>query len=346
MTIHRSAALAVAFALAACGQAAVDPAGGVGPALFVDARSGGAAGFWFLPPIAPEPGDTTPNHRGLAPGVQVEALAADGAVVIATLTGEVKDAGAHYQADWAASDAPLAPGATYRIEVLLSGARLGYADAQVSEDGSELRFLYSDETFPLTGARTLPIKFRIAEPAPDADGDLVPDSGDACPTVADPVQLDTDADGVGDACECLDVTCVPLDACHVAGTCDPATGSCTTPAAEDGTACELADAAGTCEAGVCVEPAAASGGCEGCDGTCEAGPATLRAVGETCPACGHLASECTCPHGGTAGTGDTCPACGHLTAECSCVQQCTAGMVCGGMTGATGMEPGAGMGMR
>lgn len=346
MTIHRSAALAVAFALAACGQAAVDPAGGVGPALFVDARTGGAPGFWFLPPIAPEPEDATPNHRGLAPVVLVEALAADGAVVIADLADEVKDAGAHYQADWAASDAPLAPGATYRIEVLLSGATLGHADAQVTEDGSELRFLYSAETFPLTGERTLPIKFRIAEPAPDADGDLVPDSGDACPTVADPVQLDSDADGIGDACECLEVACAPLDACHVAGTCDPATGICTTPVAEDGTACELADAAGTCEAGVCVEPAAASGGCTGCDGGCVASPGTVDARGETCPACGHLASECTCPHESTAGSTDRCPACGHLTSECTCLHECAAGTECGGMTGMTGMEPAPGMGTR
>jgi hypothetical protein len=37
--------------------------------------------------------------------------------------------------------------------------------------------------------------------APDADGDGYPDTADACPTVSDPEQRDSDADGVGDACE-------------------------------------------------------------------------------------------------------------------------------------------------
>ena len=43
-------------------------------------------------------------------------------------------------------------------------------------------------------------------------------------------------DGEGDACECLGVTCAASDACHVAGTCNPATGLRPTPAAPDGAA--------------------------------------------------------------------------------------------------------------
>jgi hypothetical protein len=35
----------------------------------------------------------------------------------------------------------------------------------------------------------------------DVDGDGVPNSIDRCPTVADPSQLDTDGDGIGDACD-------------------------------------------------------------------------------------------------------------------------------------------------
>lgn len=42
---------------------------------------------------------------------------------------------------------------------------------------------------------------RVAEPAPDTDGDGVPDSLDNCATVANPTQVDTDGDGVGDLCD-------------------------------------------------------------------------------------------------------------------------------------------------
>src|SRR5262249_46379863 len=51
------------------------------------------------------------------------------------------------------------------------------------------------------------------------------------------------------------VVCTALDQCHVAGTCDPATGICSDPAAVDGTACDDSDACtqtDTCQAGVCT----------------------------------------------------------------------------------------------
>ena len=49
------------------------------------------------------------------------------------------------------------------------------------------------------------------------------------------------------------VTCAALDACHVAGTCDPSTGACSNPAAPDGTSCTAAyGAPGACSGGACT----------------------------------------------------------------------------------------------
>ena len=51
------------------------------------------------------------------------------------------------------------------------------------------------------------------------------------------------------------VVCGPLDACHVAGTCDPGTGLCSNPAGNNGSACDDGNActAGTtCSAGACT----------------------------------------------------------------------------------------------
>lgn len=70
----------------------------------------------------------------------------------------------------------------------------------------------------------------------DDDGDGLEDRlEDNCPTVANADQLDTDVDGIGDACECLDVTCVPPDPCYGAGSCIATTGECEYELA---TACE------------------------------------------------------------------------------------------------------------
>src|SRR5262249_28128771 len=51
------------------------------------------------------------------------------------------------------------------------------------------------------------------------------------------------------------VTCAASDQCHVAGTCNPATGQCSNPAAADGTACSDGDACtqtDSCQSGTCV----------------------------------------------------------------------------------------------
>ena len=51
------------------------------------------------------------------------------------------------------------------------------------------------------------------------------------------------------------VVCTPSDQCHVAGTCDPSTGTCSNPAANDGTSCNDGNGCtqiDTCQSGVCT----------------------------------------------------------------------------------------------
>ena len=81
---------------------------------------------------------------------------------------------------------------------------------------------------------------------PKADG-AVCDDGDHC------TQLDVCLTGIcagGDP-----VVCAPLDGCHVAGACDPATGVCSDPLAADGTGCDDGNGCtqtDACLAGACV----------------------------------------------------------------------------------------------
>src|SRR5207247_1518984 len=58
------------------------------------------------------------------------------------------------------------------------------------------------------------------------------------------------------------VVCAASDQCHVAGTCNPATGACSNPAAADGTACSDGDP--------CTSGEACSGGL--CGGGAPVGP--------------------------------------------------------------------------
>ena len=90
------------------------------------------------------------------------------------------------------------------------------------------------------------------DPATGACSDPAAADGTACD--------DTDACTRSDSCQlgaCMGadaVVCLASDQCHVAGTCDPASGACSDPAAPDGTACTdtvTCSGADVCDAGVC-----------------------------------------------------------------------------------------------
>jgi hypothetical protein len=78
---------------------------------------------------------------------------------------------------------------------------------------------------------------------------------------------------------CAGVVCSPLDQCHVAGVCNPATGTCSNPARADGTACSDGNTCtqtDVCQAGICfgLNPVAcpAGGTCNPATGACGPDP--------------------------------------------------------------------------
>src|SRR5262249_4550628 len=127
---------------------------------------------------------------------------------------------------------------------------------------------------PATGTCSNPSK---------ADG-VTCNDGNAC------TQSDTCQAG---ACTAANpVVCTALDQCHDAGTCDPATGTCSNPANPNGSACNDGNActqSDTCEAGVCtganpvvctaLDQCHDAGVCDPANGTCS-NPA--KANGVTC----------------------------------------------------------------
>ncbi len=104
------------------------------------------------------------------------------------------------------------------------------------------------------------------------------------------------------------VVCAALDQCHVAGTCDSATGMCTNPNAADGTACDDTDLCTTmdvCAGGTCLGAAVAcdatdcleAGTCNKMTGMCEGAPkpnGTPCGVDGTC-------KDGLCANGGAGG---------------------------------------------
>jgi hypothetical protein len=97
---------------------------------------------------------------------------------------------------------------------------------------------------------------------------------------------------------CATVTCTALDQCHVAGICDPNTGTCSAPPATDGTTCNAgnacvvsAGAPDACLAGVCV-PAQ-------CTGPVAATPGVGVYTGTTTSSAQPLQTGVTSPTGGT-----------------------------------------------
>ncbi|MDP2350340.1 MAG: thrombospondin type 3 repeat-containing protein, partial [Chloroflexota bacterium] len=209
-------------------------------------HSGGTPGFYFLPPLVPDPQVPPRFEPSALPVVQIDRIEPDGTLIselatFTTLTGPGSETvrisgGTHWNVAWHTDHFPtIAAGHTYRISVWVNegATRLGFLDVAVVGGQKDLKSLDTNEVVGLVDGRTLPIKFRIDTAAVDQDGDGALDWLDNCPGVANPDQADGDAAPGAPAPEpppvalpdpaSLPVTCVvggPVPDVAVAFTCD------------------------------------------------------------------------------------------------------------------------------
>jgi hypothetical protein len=71
----------------------------------------------------------------------------------------------------------------------------------LSADGTAVGFYVNATNLSPADTDSVDDVYLKAVPAPDADGDTVPDTTDNCPAVANPGQADTDGDGAGNVCD-------------------------------------------------------------------------------------------------------------------------------------------------
>ncbi len=134
-------------------------------------------GFFFLPPLAPDPNSTGAFDPDLAADLKVEIflLGENGeptAAPVATFTDtattnkseaiRVNTDDEHYIVNFHTRSYDLVDGAIYRIFVRrLDGTQYGFADVKIVTNRKQTKSPKGDTTFALKDGRTLPIKFRV-----------------------------------------------------------------------------------------------------------------------------------------------------------------------------------------
>jgi RHS repeat-associated protein len=301
---------------------------------------GPASGFYWIPPVVTAAAaftslDTTGASNGLT--VRIDRLYQDNATDptakatftgsgITMVTGSSSSsfpgvAGPFYGVNWTPGSG-VAAGETYRVSVqaLTPSRRLGVVDVQVVANASAAAAVDRTRFTPLIVGSTLPIVFRLE--SKDSDGDAVNDWRDNCTVTKNASQLDSDADGRGDACQCLNVPngtscstgCRTGQTC-TSGTCGGGTSVANGTACSTGNLCKQSE---TCTSGTC------GGGSNRSTGTaCTTGNPCRQS--ETC-------TSGTCGGGSNRSTGTAC-ATGN---PCKQSETCTSGTCGGGSNRSTG----------
>jgi hypothetical protein len=171
--LKSAAAVALILGIGACTGDAGSPLTpeGVEPVATISdaAHAGTVPGFYFLPPMVPNPSYSGTFDGGLQPRVEIcELVGTTCGTVIAQYTttsgtgGQTVQVGtSSYQVNWNTSQFNLDPAKHYRISVYVGTFQLGFADVDVVSSGKELKNVDTQEYIPLQDDRTLPIKFRI-----------------------------------------------------------------------------------------------------------------------------------------------------------------------------------------
>ena len=135
-------------------------------------HSGGTHGFFFLPPLVPQPTVSGTFDATRSPVVAIKELDASGGtariLAVFTTSGgpgsepvQVDVMGQQYMVNWHTDQFVLDAQKTYRIQVNSGGQILGFADVDVVGTAREIRNVQTDEFVPLVNGRTLPVRFRI-----------------------------------------------------------------------------------------------------------------------------------------------------------------------------------------
>jgi hypothetical protein len=169
LRLKRAASLAAILFAAACTADSMSPTAPTPPRETISdaAHTGLVPGFYFLPPMVPQPTYSGTFDAALQPRVEIcEVNAGICTTTIATFTfgtgsSSVRLGSDHYIVNWKTSDFNLDPAKTYRISVFQGAFRLGYADVDVVGAAKDLKNVDTNQFIPLLDDRTLPIKFRV-----------------------------------------------------------------------------------------------------------------------------------------------------------------------------------------